>query len=135
LKIGQASRKGLYFTRYHEWIDFQGAVAYTGVGAFKLLGFKEVHEIVFGELSGFKNCGDLIATIRYKDYRVKACMPVDGKILKLNEVLFTGNQKILLQYPETSGWIALISPSRPYDRNGLLLPKEYQMGGKIKHTK
>jgi len=61
-------------------------------------------------------------------------MPVDGKIVEVNETLLSGDQNTLLQHPETSGWIALIIPSQPYDRKDLLLPKQYQMNGKSKYA-
>jgi glycine cleavage system H lipoate-binding protein len=62
-------------------------------------------------------------------------MPMDGKIVKVNTTLVTGDQNILLQDPENSGWIALIVPSQPYERKDLLLPKQYQLNGKSKYAK
>ncbi|SEN98147.1 hypothetical protein SAMN05660816_01801 [Niastella yeongjuensis] len=38
-------KRNLYYTNDHEWIDFQGVVAYVGVCRFKLSGFKEIHKI------------------------------------------------------------------------------------------
>ena len=129
------SKKDLYYTSDHEWIDFQGTVAYTGVCHFKLLGFKEIQEIVFGESFGLKKKGDVIARIKYKDYQVEAHMPVDGKLVQVNEILISGDQNILLQHAENSGWIAMIIPSQPYERKELLLPKQYQMKGNSKFLK
>ena len=126
----QSANKDLYYTNDHEWIDFQGTVAYTGVCAFKLLGFKEVQQIIFNEPSGFKRKGEVIATIRYRDYQIDAHMPVDGKVLEINESLSQGN--ILITQPENSGWIAKIIPAQPYERKDLLMPGEYQMNGKWK---
>lgn len=135
MKIDKSPTKDLYFTKDHEWINFRGAVAYTGVCPFKLTGFKEVHQLVFHDASGFKKQGEVIATIRYNDYLVEAHMPVDGKILQLNEALTGPDQNNLLLYPETAGWIAMITPAQPYDRKDLLLSKDYQMNGKGKHAK
>jgi glycine cleavage system H protein len=135
MKTGNTGPKDLYFTKDHEWVDFRGAVAYTGVCGFKLLGFKEIDHIELSESSGLKKQGDILATIHYRDYQIKAHMPVDGKILQLNYDLVTGNKNILLLQPETSGWIAKIAPAQPYDRNDLLLPKQYQLNGKDKYAK
>ncbi|MEJ0103706.1 MAG: hypothetical protein WDO19_14635 [Bacteroidota bacterium] len=135
MKNEKAARKDIYYTNDHEWIDFRGAVAYVGICLFKLTGFKEIDEIRFSEPSGFKRKGELIATIHYREYQVEACMPVDGKILELNERLLTGDPGILLQQPESNGWIALINPAVPYERKELLLPKQYQMNGKSKYAK
>lgn len=129
----QLANKDLYYTNDHEWIDFQGTVAYVGVCAFKLLGFKEVQQIIFNEPSGFKRRGEVIATIRYRDYQIDAHMPVDGKVLEVNESLSHGN--ILITQPENSGWIAKIIPAQPYERKDLLMPKDYQMKDKSKYVK
>lgn len=135
MKTQKLTNKDLFYTQDHEWIDFQGSVAYIGVCQFKLLGFKEVHQITFNEPSGFKKKSDVIATIRYNDYQIEVHMPVDGKIVQVNENLLSGNQDTLLLQPESTGWIAKIIPSQPYERKDLLLPQQYQMNGKSKHAK
>jgi glycine cleavage system H protein len=131
----KAAKKDLYYTKDHEWVDFQGTIAYTGICSFKLLGFKAIHQLIFAASAGFLKQGDLIATIKYNDYRIDACMPVDGKIVELNESLASGDWNQLLKYSETSSWIARIIPAQPYERKGLLLPKQYQLNGKDKHAK
>ena len=131
----EKSNKDLYYTNDHEWIDFQGTVAYVGVCSFKLSGFKEIHQLTFREPSGFKKRGEIIATITYNDYQIEAHMPVDGKLVEINSTLLSGNQDILLQHPENSGWLALIIPAQPYERKYLLLPKQYRLNGKDKYAK
>lgn len=131
----KSSTKDLYYTKDHEWIDFQGSVAYMGVCCFKLIGFKEIHQINFNEASGFKKRGDVIATITYNDYQIEAHMPVDGKVVQLNNTLLSGDQNVLLRQPENVGWIAKIIPAQPYDRKDLLLPKQYQMNSRGKYAK
>lgn len=135
MKLEKSTKKDLYYTKDHEWIDFQGSVAYVGICVFKLTGFKQVQEIVFKDPSGFKKQGEIIATLRYNDYLIEAHMPVDGKVVKFNEKLVSGNPNILLDCAETTGWIALIVPAQPYERKDLLLPKQYQMNGKSKYAK
>jgi glycine cleavage system H protein len=125
----------IFYTTDHEWIDFQGTVAYTGVCLFKLTGFKEIHGISFKTSDGFLKKGDLIAIIKYNDYQIEARMPVDGKIVELNDALPAGNLNSLLQNAETSAWLAKIIPAQPYERKDLLLPQQYQMNGKSKHAK
>lgn len=135
MNTDKTTNKDLYYTQDHEWIDFQGTVAYTGICAFKLIGIKEIQKILFTESLGFKKKDEVIATIFYNEYRIKVHMPVDGKILQVNETITGGQKNIILQQPETNGWLALIVPVRPYDREGLLLPKQYQMNGKSKYAK
>ncbi len=130
----QSAKKDLYYTNDHEWVDFQGTVAYTGVCSFKLIGFKAIQQVLFNKSLGFKKRGDLIATIKYNDYIVEAHMPVDGKVLEMNTNLIYSDDNLLLKYAE-SVWIAKIAPSLPHERSGLLLPKQYQMNGKSKYAK
>jgi glycine cleavage system H protein len=129
-----SGKNDLYYTKDHEWIDFKGTVAYTGICSFKLIGFKEIQQVIFKEPLGFKKRGDLIATIKYNDYIIKAHMPVDGKVLEMNTNLIYGDDTCLLKFAEDT-WIAKIAPSLPHERNDLLLPKHYQMNGKSKYAK
>lgn len=62
-------------------------------------------------------------------------MPVEEKILSVNNKLITGNLNILLDCSESSAWIALIKAPDPLERNDLMLPKQYQMNGKSKYAK
>ena len=132
---GKSTNKDLYYTQDHEWIDFKGTVAYVGICSFKLIGFKHIHQIAFNEPSGFLRQREVIATIKYKDYQIKAHMPVAGKVSQVNEELLQKNPNTLLQYAESIAWIAVIIPSQPYDRTGLLLSKQYQLNGKSKYAK
>lgn len=131
----QSTKKDQYYTKDHEWIAFQGTVAYIGICKFKLTGFKQIQEISFNEPSGFKKQGEVIASVKYNDYLIEAHMPVDGKVLQVNEKLISGNPNILLDCAESSAWIAVIVPSLPHERKDLLLPKQYQMNGKSKYAK
>ena len=131
----QPGKKEQYYTKDHEWIDFQGTVAYVGICRFKLTGFKQIQEISYNEPSGFKRQGEVIATVKYNDYLVEAHMPVDGSVLQVNEKLVSGNLNILLDCAESSAWIAIIVPSVPHERKDLLLPKQYEMNSKSKYAK
>jgi glycine cleavage system H protein len=120
------AKRELYYTHDYEWIDFQGSVAYIGVCNFKLSGIKEIQKIEFsGYVEPFKQ-GDIIATIQYDDYRIPVHMPVDGKIVSINDVLSKGDKDTLLKKPETDGWIALIVPGKPLERKGLLQMEKHK---------
>jgi glycine cleavage system H protein len=119
-------KRNLYYTNDHEWIDFQGSVAYIGVCRFKLSGFKEIHKIEFREISDLIKRGEVISSIQYDDYQVHVHMPVEGKIISINDLLLTEEKEVLLQQPENNGWIALIVPSSLTDKTGLLSLEEYK---------
>ena len=135
MNMQPAVRRDQYFTKDHEWVDFQGAVAYIGICKFKLTGFKQIQELKFIDASGFKKQGEVIATVRYNDYLVEVHMPVDGKVVQVNDKLVKGNPNILLDCAESSGWVAYIVPALPHERKDLLMPKQYQMNCKSKWKK
>lgn len=122
---GKTQKKGLYYTNDHEWIDFQGSVAYIGVCEFKLKGILHVEQIAFPISEGIKKQGEVIATVQYDDYLIPVHMPVDGKVISLNDAITQGSKDILLQQPESNGWIALIVPDKPNERQGLMLQEQY----------
>ena len=127
------SKRDLYYTSDHEWIDFQGSVAYVGICAIKLKSIKEISHIDFIEKTGQFSQGNLLATINNDERGIRISMPVNGKIISINEVLLTDDRKILLEQPENNGWIALIVPSQPYERKGLMAPDQYKQFLKKSH--
>lgn len=124
------AKRDLYYTNDYEWIDFQGSVAYIGLCPFKLKGIKQIEKIEFSEEGDSKKCGEVVASILYDDYKVDVHMPVNGKIISINDAILSGNENIILQEPETTGYIALIVPSSPYDRDGLIIFEKYRMPSK-----
>lgn len=120
------ANKNLFYTNDHEWIDFQGAVAYVGVCSFKLTGIKEIHQVIFSENPDLVDRGEAIASIKYDDYRILVHMPVPGKIISFNDVLLTDDKSMLLRQPEDNGWIALIVPDMGKERTGLQSPEDYK---------
>lgn len=134
MNITSPGKRDLYYTTDHEWIDFQGSVAYAGICTFKLTGFKAIHDLQLAASGVFLDRGEKIATVRYNDYEVDVHMPVAGKVIQFNEAL-EQDQQIVLNAAESSGWIAMISPAQPYDRTSLLLPAAYRLNGKGKYAK
>lgn len=121
------ANKTLFYTNDHEWIDFQGAVAYVGVCSFKLTGIKEIHQVIFSENPDLIDKGEAIASIQYDDYRILVHMPVVGKIISFNDILISDDKSILLQQPEDKGWIALIVPDQCKESTRLQSPEDYKL--------
>jgi glycine cleavage system H protein len=133
--IGRKQAKDLYFTNDHEWINYQGSVAQVGICHFKLKGIKDIQRISFGETGSNYNSGEVIASIFYDDYRIDVNMPVNGRLISINEHLINGDSSILLENAEGSGWIALVAPAQPYERKGLMLPIQYRNMSANKYLK
>jgi len=118
--------RDLYFTNDHEWIDFQGAVAYVGVCNSKLSGLKQIIKIAFSKYSRITKKGDVIAFIYSKNSKVPVHMPVDGKIISFNEQQLLIDRNTALQHHENDIWIALIGLAQPYERKGLMQLAQYK---------
>jgi glycine cleavage system H lipoate-binding protein len=123
-------KRDLYYTSDHEWIDFQGSVAYVGICSFKLKGIKEIQKIEFSENKDLLKNGDVIASLLYDDYVIDVHIPVNGRVIQFNDAVLTGDREIVLQQPENNGWIALVIPASPYDRKGLMISEQYRMRAK-----
>lgn len=116
-----------YYTNDHEWLDFQGAVAYIGVCKFKLTGFYQIHQTAFKQTVGLYKKGDIIGSLSYNDFTIDVHMPVDGRIKMINPALLFGDKNILIEQPESNGWVAMIIPSSPNDPHGLFSSENYRM--------
>ena len=118
--------RDLYFTNDHEWIDFQGSVAYIGVCNYKLSGLKQIGKIVFSKNLGIRKKGDVLAIIHCSDSKIPVHMPVDGKIMSLNDKQILADRNVYLQQPENDNWLAFIGLSQPYERKGLMQLEQYK---------
>ena len=97
----------MYYTSAHEGIKFQSSLVYTGVCRFKLPGLIEIQQLNFVVSSLFPKCGELSATIRDTAYQVRRRMPVDGKVVQVNEILMPGNFNTVVKHGKSPGWLAL----------------------------
>lgn len=121
-----STKTEVFYTTDHDWIEFQGSIAYVGVCSFKLTGFRQIQEIVFNDLTRELKQGDCIASIRYNDYRIEARMPVDGKVIQVNDKYLSGSFNALREDAEGDGWLCLIALSSPENRLGLIPPDQYK---------
>jgi len=127
MKNSPAQENNLYYTHDHEWVRFQGQVAYAGICTFKLTGIRQIQEVEFTSTEGMKKGGEVLAILHYESYRIPVHMPVAGEILGFNEKLSGENRNIFLQEPEQNKWVALIVPAIPHQCDGLLSPEQYQI--------
>jgi glycine cleavage system H protein len=119
------SKRDLYYTNCHDWIDFQGSVAYVGAAMLKVIHASQVFKLEFVDNQGFARQGEVFARLECDGSTIPIHMPVDGKIISLNDML-EGNCQLLIDQPENKGWLALIAPTKPYERAGLLQPEQYR---------
>jgi glycine cleavage system H lipoate-binding protein len=125
----------MYYTKDHEWIDFQHTAAFVGVSNFKLTGFQSVDEVIFTDLKSLKKKGDVVAWLRYDDYKIEILMPVDGRIEQVNKVLLGKDSKKISEHLAKTGWMFSIVPANSLDRYELIPIQEYLSAMKNKFSK
>ncbi len=118
-------KKELFYTPGHEWIAFHNIEAYIGITCFRLIGAKRIKKIEFVRLYGFKKKGDVLANIQSEGRIVQVRMPVDGNIISINNINRLVDQNLLLEKPETEGWLVKILVSQPCQRSGLMSYEQY----------
>jgi glycine cleavage system H protein len=126
--------KDLHFTKDHEWVKFQGAVAHIGLSPFKLTGFKKISQFFLAETEGMISAGTSIMSLQYNDYLISLNMPVTARFICWNNELLNKAPGILLADLLQFTWIAKIAPNQPYDRDGLTAAVHYQINGKRLHA-
>ena len=126
-----APEDDLYYTNDHEWVRFQGQIAYVGICTFKLTGIRQIQEVEFTSTAAVKKQGEIVAVLHYESYRIPIHMPIDGEILGFNERLSGENRNTFLQQSQQNKWVALIVPAIPYQSDGLLSPAQYQTKTKL----
>ena len=124
------SYRYFYYTTSHEWIHILDTEAYIGVSQFRLANAKQIKKITFHKIYGIKKKGEVLATIWYDYQKISVHMPVDGKIIMLNDVHLLVNQKLLLSDAEKDGWIVKIRFDQPLQTEGLLSRKQYALKSK-----
>lgn len=83
--------------------------------------------MVFADIKDLLKKGDVIASVLYDDYKIDIHLPVDGRVIQINDAILGGHHDLVLQQPETGGWIALVVPVSADNREDLLIAEQYRM--------
>ncbi len=115
----------LRYTKDHEWIRVQGAIATIGITDFaqselgdivyidiSTLGKDVSEHEVFGTVEAVKTVSDLY-------------MPVAGKVMEVNKILDGSPEKVNAD-PYGDGWMVKVELKNPADINNLLNATQYK---------
>ena len=115
----------LKYTKEHEWIRFEGDVAYVGITDYAQ---SELGEIVFvdvdciGEVIGQNEVfGSVEAVKTVSDLN----MPVEGEVLEVNQTI-NDQPELVNNDPYGEGWMIKISVANPAQLETLLDAEAYQ---------
>jgi glycine cleavage system H protein len=117
--------QGFLYTKEHEWIKIEGSLGTIGITDYaqRSLGdltFVELPPLgaelkqfkVFASIESVKTVSDIFA-------------PMSGKVVKINEKLFTSPQ-LINQSPYRKGWLVVIEIYDEKEKKALLSADEYK---------
>jgi len=117
--------RDVYYTPSHEWIDFRNTEAFIGITNFRTAGARQIKKIEFVRIYGPKKRGDVLANLQFDNRSFQVYMPVDGSITCINDTNLLIDKDLLLNKPETEGWLVKILVNASAQKNGLIPFEQY----------
>ena len=115
----------LKYTKEHEWIRFEGEIAFVGITDYAQ---SELGEIVFVEVETVGetlNEGDVFGTVEAVKTVSDLYLPVDAEILEFNEAL-ESNPELVNDDPYGKGWMVKIGVTDVAQLDTLLSATAYE---------
>mgnify|MGYP001476354622 FL=1 len=114
----------LKYTSEHEWVKIDGNIATIGITDFAQGELGDIIFLEFPEVDESFNEGDVFGTIEAVKTVSDLFMPIDGKIIEVNEDLNDEPESVNTN-PYDKGWMVKIELSESYDSDSLLDSKSY----------
>jgi glycine cleavage system H protein len=115
----------LKYTKNHEWIRAEGAIAYVGITEWAQ---RELGDIVFVDVPTVGKtieAEEPFGTVEAVKTVSDLFMPVSGQVTEVNEEM-DGSPEIINDDPYGDGWIIKIKMSRSDDLKDLLTAEQYK---------
>lgn len=116
--------KNLKYTSEHEWVKIDGNIATIGITDFAQGELGDIIFLEFPELNESFSEGDVFGTIEAVKTVSDLFMPIDGKIIEVNENL-NDDPESVNKDPYEEGWMVKIEMSDEYSTDTLLDAKNY----------
>ena len=116
--------KNLKYTSEHEWVKIDGNIATIGITDFAQGELGDIIFLEFPELNESFSEGDVFGTIEAVKTVSDLFMPIDGKIIEVNENL-NDDPESVNKDPYEEGWMVKIELSGEYSTDTLLDAKTY----------
>lgn len=117
--------ENLKYTSEHEWIRFEGDVAYVGITDYAQ---EQLGDIVFVDITAegeTLKAGEVFGTIEVVKTISDIFLPVDGEVLEQNEAL-ADQPELVNKDPYGEGWLVKIKPAAGADMSSLLDAAAYK---------
>ena len=116
--------KNLLYTLEHEWVKIEGNTATIGITDFAQGELGDIIFLEFPDLDAVFNVGDIFGTIEAVKTVSDLSMPLEGKIVEVNNILNDNPEKIN-EDPYGKGWMVKIIIDENATKNQLLDSKKY----------
>ena len=107
------------YTREHEWVRVDGAVATVGISAYAQ---DQLGDVVFVELPAVGKKlkkGDIAAVVESVKAASEVYAPVSGEVAEVNTAL-TNDPAMVNRSPEADGWFMKVRLGDPKESAGLM---------------
>ena len=116
--------KNLLYTSEHEWVKIEGNTATIGITDFAQGELGDIIFLEFPDLDAVFNVGDIFGTIEAVKTVSDLYMPLEGKIVEVNNLLNDNPEKVN-EDPYGKGWMVKIIIDENATKNQLLDSKKY----------
>jgi len=116
--------KNLLYTLEHEWVKIEGNTAIIGITDFAQGELGDIIFLEFPDLGAVFNVGDIFGTIEAVKTVSDLYMPLEGKIVEVNNILNDNPEKVN-EDPYGKGWMVKIIIDENAIKNQLLNSKKY----------
>lgn len=117
------STSKVYFTKDHEWIKVEGNVAYIGITDYAQKALGEIVYVELPEVDSEFSLGDVFSVVESVKAASDIFMPVDGKVVEVNEALSDEPEKINQDANNT--WIMAVELENSIESYELMSESEY----------
>ena len=114
---------GLYYTKEHEWLKVEEETAYLGITDFAQHALGDIVYIELPETDTQFNAGDSFGTIESVKAASDSYIPVDGRIIEVNEAVV--DDPAVVNADAFENWMIKFEITDPSQLNGLMNDKEY----------
>jgi len=116
--------KELLYTKDHEWVKVEGNKAYLGITDFAQNALGAIVYIELPEVDAEFSAGDAFAVIESVKAASDVYIPIDGKVLEVNEAIV--DDPALVNTDPYENWMTVIEITDVAQLDGLLKAEVYE---------
>lgn len=117
-------KKGLYYTKDHEWLKVDGEEAYVGLADYAQDHLGDIVYVELPEIDDEFGKEEAFSAVESVKAAADVYMPVSGKIVEVNEALL--DEPALINEDPYENWIVKIEITDKSELDELMTSEEYE---------